>query len=128
MKNEETATRLKIAMEKKNLTAKQLSDKSGVSEPSISQYLHGIFAPRNQTAAKLAKVLQVNPMWLMGFDVPMESNDFLQRLASGELKMDSMPNQAFVMKIDELSREMTPLQMDHILKYAEFIKGNEPKE
>ena len=72
MKNEETSKRLRIAMDKEMITAKQLSEKSGVSEPSISQYLHGTFAPKNITAAKLAKVLDVNPMWIMGFDAPME--------------------------------------------------------
>lgn len=72
MRNPETAARLSEAMAISNMTAKELSDKSGVSESSISQYLHGLFAPRNKTAAKLADVLHVNPMWLMGFDVPME--------------------------------------------------------
>lgn len=51
MKNEETAKRLKLAMDNKNLTAKQLSDKSGVSEPSISQYVHGTFAPKNKKSS-----------------------------------------------------------------------------
>ena len=72
MRNPETAARLSEAMAISNMTAKELSDKSGVSESSISQYLHGLFSPRNKTAAKLADVLHVNPMWLMGFDVPME--------------------------------------------------------
>jgi transcriptional regulator with XRE-family HTH domain len=70
-KNITTATRLRIAMERKNITAKELSVKSGVSEPSISQYVHGIFAPKNITAGKLADALNVDPMWLMGFDVEM---------------------------------------------------------
>ena len=71
MKNEETAKRLRQAMDEKRMTAKELSDRSGVSEASISQYIHGTFAPRNITAAKLADILEVDPMWLMGFDVPM---------------------------------------------------------
>lgn len=126
MKNEETAKRLKLAMDNKNLTAKQLSDKSGVSEPSISQYIHGTFAPRNKTAAKLAKVLQVNPMWLMGFDVPMKdpSSDFLQKMKDGNIRMDIKPNQAFVEDIDEITLKMTPEQMNNILNYAKFIKSS----
>ena len=126
MKNEETAKRLKQAMDNKNLTAKQLSDKSGVSEPSISQYIHGTFAPRNKTAAKLAKVLQVNPMWLMGFDVPMidPSFDFLQKMKDGNIRMDIKPNQAFVEDIDEITLKMTPEQMNNILNYAKFIKSS----
>ena len=126
MKNEETAKRLKLAMDNKNLTAKQLSDKSGVSEPSISQYVHGTFAPRNKTAAKLAKILQVNPMWLMGFDVPMTdpASDFLQKIEDGSIRMDIKPNQAFVKDIDEITLKMTPEQMNNILNYAKFIKSS----
>ena len=126
MKNEETAKRLKFAMDANKLTAKQLSDKSGVSEPSISQYVHGTFAPRNKTAAKLAKVLQVNPMWLMGFDVPMvdPASDFLRNIAEGNIKKDIKPNHAFVQDIDELSIKMTPEQMDSILQFAKFVKSS----
>ena len=126
MKNEETAKRLKFAMAAHKLTAKQLSDKSGVSEPSISQYLHGTFAPKNQTAAKLAKVLHVNPMWLMGFDVPPTdyAYDYLQKMEDGSIRLDIKPNQAFVKDIDEITLKMTPEQMDSILQFARFVKSN----
>lgn len=126
MKNEETAKRLKFAMDAHKLTAKQLSDKSGVSEPSISQYLHGTFAPKNKTAAKLAKVLRVNPMWLMGFDVPSTdyAYDFLQKMEDGSIRMEIKPNQAFVKDIDEITLKMTPEQMNNILNYAKFIKSS----
>lgn len=126
MKNEETAKRLKFAMAAHKLTAKQLSDKSGVSEPSISQYLHGTFAPKNKTAAKLAKVLHVNPMWLMGFDVPSTdyAYDYLQKMEDGSIRLDIKPNKAFVKDIDELTLKMTPEQMDSILQFARFVKSN----
>ncbi len=126
MKNEETAKRLKFAMDAHKLTAKQLSDKSGVSEPSISQYLHGTFAPKNKTAAKLAKVLHVNPMWLMGFDVPPAdyAYDYLQKMEDGSIRLDIKPNQAFVKDIDEITLKMTPEQMDSILQFARFVKSN----
>lgn len=71
MKNPETAKRLKEALSLAGITAKQLSDKSGVSQSSISQYTHGTYIPNNVTAAKMAEVLNVSPVWLMGFDVPM---------------------------------------------------------
>ena len=122
MKNEETAKRLKLAMDNKNLTAKQLSDKPGVSEPSISQYVHGTFAPRNQTAAKLAKILQVNPMWLMGFDVPMEENRILNKILEGNLKKDNMVNKAVVMSLDDIYRDLSPEQIELVRLFAQFLR------
>lgn len=68
MRNPEISKRLDEAMKETNISAKELSDRSGVPQSSISQYLSGIFAPRNQTAKKLADALGVNPMWLMNFE------------------------------------------------------------
>lgn len=68
MINEITAKRLLQAMTDANLTQKELSDKSGVSESSVSQYINGTHAPSNVSAGKLAEALNVSPVWLMGFD------------------------------------------------------------
>jgi transcriptional regulator with XRE-family HTH domain len=47
----------------------ELADRSGVSKASISQYLSGSHAPSNISSGKMGKILRVEPMWLMGFDV-----------------------------------------------------------
>lgn len=73
MKNELTAQRLSIALNRKGINQQQLADMSGVSKHSISQYIHGTHVPSNISAAKMGAVLEVNPMWLMGYDVPMTS-------------------------------------------------------
>ena len=136
MRNPETAKRLADAMNMKKMSAKELSDKSGVSESSISQYLHGLFAPRNRTAAKLASVLEVNPMWLMGFDVDMatlekgvytwiDENGMKKAIAfPSEMKVDPAPNHDFLISMDKITKTMTPDQMRHIMKYAEFIQAS----
>lgn len=73
MKNALTAKRLSDTLNACGLTAKELADKSGVSKNSISQYINGVHAPSNISAGKMAKVLGVSPVWLMGLDVPAES-------------------------------------------------------
>lgn len=69
MKFEKTAKRILKAMSDKNLRAQELAVASGVSKASISQYINGSHAPSNISAGKLAAVLNVSPVWLMGFDV-----------------------------------------------------------
>lgn len=69
MKHEETAKRLALALSRSGLNQQQLADKSGVSKHSISQYINGHHAPSNINAAKIGEILNVNPMWLMGYDV-----------------------------------------------------------
>lgn len=71
MKHPETARRLASALNQKNMIAQELADMSGVGKASISQYLNGAHKPSNISSAKMADVLDVDPLWLMGFDVPM---------------------------------------------------------
>ena len=54
-----------------DMKQQELADKSGVSKNSISQYLSQRSIPSNISAGKMATVLGVNPMWLMGYDVSM---------------------------------------------------------
>lgn len=71
MKTPITAKRLATALSESNMRPQELADASGVSKSSISQYMNGSHAPSNISSGKMAKVLNVNPLWLMGFDVPM---------------------------------------------------------
>lgn len=71
MKNPTTAQRLSTALSNANMIPQELANASGVSKASISQYLNGSHSPSNISSGKMAKVLNVNPVWLMGFDVPM---------------------------------------------------------
>lgn len=69
LKNEITSKRLRQALSEANMKPQELADKSGVSKASISQYVNGSHAPSNISSAKMGKVLNVDAMWLMGFDV-----------------------------------------------------------
>lgn len=66
--------RLYEAMELRELTRSELSAKSGVSKPLISQYLKGAYIPKQENLYLLAKALQVNVSWLMGNDVDPDDN------------------------------------------------------
>lgn len=45
------------------------ADMCGVSKFSISQYVNGSNTPGNMNAAKIANKCNVEPLWIMGFDV-----------------------------------------------------------
>ena len=72
MKYPETARRIAFILNLRNMKPQQLANKSGVGKSSISHYINGSNEPHNHNAGKMAKVLRVNPQWLMGFDVPMD--------------------------------------------------------
>ena len=74
MKHEVTAKRLLKALNQVDMKAQELADRSGLNKASISQYVNGTHAPSNISAGRMAIVLGVNPVWLMGYDVPMYEN------------------------------------------------------
>lgn len=70
----EVSKRIKEAMNDKNISAIELSRLSGVGKAAISHYVNGRYCPHNKNAVMIANVLNVNPTWLMGFDVPKHLN------------------------------------------------------
>ena len=62
-----SARRLKEALDDKGMKPQELSNLSGVNKSSLSQYINGSHTPSNISAGKMAKVLGVSPLWLMGF-------------------------------------------------------------
>ena len=66
--------RLSQALLTANMKAVELSSLSGIPKSSISQYLSGYAIPKTDRTYMIAKVLKVNPVWLMGYDVPMYEN------------------------------------------------------
>ena len=66
MKYPETARRLREAISDANMIPQELADRSGVSKSSISQYLNGSHKPSNLSSGRMANVLGVDPVWLMG--------------------------------------------------------------
>jgi len=67
-----TANRLKKAMGIRNMRQVDLIEKTQIPKSAMSQYISGKFLPKQNRLTALAKALDVNESWLMGYDVPME--------------------------------------------------------
>ena len=67
-----TANRLKIAMEAAGKIQADLVRDTGIYKGTLSNYLKGKYSPKQEWIYKLAKALDVNEMWLWGYDCPME--------------------------------------------------------
>lgn len=66
------AERLKEAMELREMRQVELSEKSGISTPSINCYIKGKYEPKPIALYNLGRALDVSEMWLSGYDIPME--------------------------------------------------------
>ena len=65
--------RLKQLLEIKHLTQKELSDMTGISRSLINKYLKGVSETNNEKLSRIAKATNVNPVWLLGYDVQFEN-------------------------------------------------------
>lgn len=66
--------RLATALKIRNMKPVELHEKTDISESLISKYLSGNAIARQRKLSILSEALNVNPVWLMGYDVPMENN------------------------------------------------------
>lgn len=64
--------RLDEAMKRCHVTQKELSDDTGIAICRLSYYLSGRNGPKHEGLVTLAKALNVDPDWLLGYDVPMQ--------------------------------------------------------
>lgn len=118
MKHEETAKRLRKAMELNNIGQRELSLKANIKEASVSQYYNGSHKPSNISAGKMGEVLNVNPMWLMGFDVPMEN----------KIKFNIETDAEEHLMLIALYEELNESNREKVISYMKYVlheqKGN----
>lgn len=67
------AKRLRIALDKREMRASELSRLSGVSKDMISRYLGGECEPKNVPLGKMSTALHVSPLWLLGMSENMDT-------------------------------------------------------
>lgn len=68
------------ALRIRGLKQTDISSRSGIAPGTISNYAQGKYTPKDENLRKIAAALHVNPAWLMGFDVPMNSDDDLLQI------------------------------------------------
>lgn len=67
-----TPERMKVALDNANMKQIDLARLTGIDRGTISNYAAGRYEPKSDAINKMAIALNVNEMWLWGYDVPME--------------------------------------------------------
>ncbi|UBS43171.1 helix-turn-helix domain-containing protein [Anaerostipes caccae] len=103
------ADRIKEGLEMRGMKQAELVAKTGIGKSSISTYISGDYEPKQRNLYKIAKALDVDVSWLMGNDVPAESqgNDIMSsyKLANitNKLKNDMQAQELLKLYYDDLS-------------------------
>ena len=69
---ESCSKRIAQALSVRQMKQTELCEKAGIPKSSLSLYLSGAYEPKQDRLYLMAQALNVDPVWLMGFDVPME--------------------------------------------------------
>lgn len=85
-----TAQRIKEALQIRNMKQADLVERTKIGKSSISTYLSGAYVPKQNNIYLIAKALNVNEAWLMGYDVSMERTP------------DISSNKAFLVYVESL--------------------------
>lgn len=108
--------RLNHAMQLKGLTQTDIINKTGITKGALSSYLSGRYEPKKNNIYKLAKVLDVNPVWLMGYDVSKEVDKIY------EFKKDE-ENYQLTLIMHNYFKELSEEQQKDVINYIEFLKS-----
>ena len=72
--SEKCSVRISKALSIRGMKQSELCEKTKIPKSAISQYVSGSFEPKQDRLFLIAQALDVDPVWLMGFDVPMEKD------------------------------------------------------
>ena len=72
---EECGVRIAKALSIRGMRQYELCEKTKIPKSAISQYISGAFYPKQDRIYIISQALNVDPVWLMGYDVPMEKKE-----------------------------------------------------
>lgn len=104
--------RFNEALSIRNMKPVELSEKSGISESTISQYRSGYAKPKDDKLIALSNALDINPVWLMGLNVEMEIEDIPSDI-------DESAKEAF--SIMRQYENLPPEKKDSLRRYLQFL-------
>ena len=114
MSNVEIRIRLSQALTLRDMKQSELSEKTKIPKGSISQYLSGYVEPKSDRVYLMAQALNVNPVWLMGFDVPMEVPLSARYSTESAQLLIQVKNNPVLMRLCEDFMQLDPAQQESV--------------
>ena len=123
------AKRFSSLLENSKENTHSLAKKLGLNPATISRYANGLMTPKLITLYAAADIFGVDPLWLMGFDVPREKHpkdDYYKNFPAPEITEDYVTFPV----IGEIAAGYDNIAMeswdgDTVKIPAEFLKGRD---
>lgn len=108
-----TTERLQQLLINFDISQADLCRKTEIPKSSLSRYLSGKRELGLDQAKAIAKAYNINPAWLMGFDVPMSAS---------KPYMLSKNEKGIILDINTEIKDMPDEMLQHLLNYIKLIK------
>lgn len=105
--------RLNEALKYRNINASQLAERSGLNKSSICRYLNGERIPRSDAIHKMATALNVDPSYILGYNVPMTADHAIE-----------LDEQKLLIEVDKLS----PENKEKLREFFQFLLSRQKEE
>ena len=115
--------RLIELMEFYGINQTELCKRTGLQKSALSNYLNGDREPRQNQISLIADPFNINPAWLMGYDVPMEN--------SINIEVENSQEIAAAMRLYSYYEKVSPevrTAIDVLLKSAQSLPELHPKQ
>lgn len=111
--------RLKEGLNLRTLKQADLCSMTEINKSTMSQYLSGQYEPSQIKLEILARALNVNEAWLMGYDVPMERNQVQGMTLQESLHLEKYR------KLNTSGRQKADEQLDDLLLIAKYTEKDQ---
>ena len=119
MKNSNSKERIKLLMDHFCINQTELCKKTGIQKSALSNYLKGDREPRQDQISLIADPFNINPAWLMGYDVPM----FMQAASTHSNSSALNLSDKEIVLLDNY-RALNTLGKRKLLEYSEDLMSN----
>lgn len=86
------AERLTSLLSLRGMSKTQLAKLCGIDKSNVTRYCNGEYEAKQDVIFSIASKLNIQPAWLMGYDVPMKDSivpkDFIQLFASDDPNLE----------------------------------------
>lgn len=76
MKITDSKHRLQELLDRLGISQSEFCNICGLNKSALSNYLNGTRVPRQDKLALIADAFKISPSWLMGYDVPIDVQNF----------------------------------------------------
>ena len=111
---EKVCTRLQKMMREFDVTTVDIAERTGLNRTTVWKYVNGKAEPRQTNIYMIASKFNINPAWLLGYDVPMKIDEAFSEDYHPEIKEVS----EIMMELGRIVGKLDDSQVDRLLAYA----------